>query len=253
MKKLIFTLALSLSISGVFAFRGMSELNIKMFDNSLFYVVLDNITYNTTQQNYSFSELSSGNHFLKVIKVKSFVSAYGYSYKHKVVFSGYIFIPSNKKIFSIINNFNKFVIVGSSSLLGVYHSPVGYEPAGFYEDGNEFSFGEEVGQYGNSSGFGYNYHPVMAPSSFSALVSIISSSSFDSSKQVFVKQAIASNWFTSAQVCQMLKLFTFESSKLAVAKLAYAKIIDKGNFFMVYDAFTFESSIEELSSSIGNN
>jgi hypothetical protein len=253
MKKLIFTLALSLSLSGAFAFRGMSELNIKMFDNSSFYLVLDNITYNTTQQNYSISELSSGNHFLKVVKLRPYFSGFGYSYQQKTVFSGSIYIPSNMKIFSMISNFNKFIIVSSSALLGTNDAPNEYEPTGYYDNYDDFSSGEEGTSYNGPSGYGYGYSPVIAPANFSALISIISNSSFDSSKQTLAKQAIASNWFTSAQVYQMLKLFTFESSKLAVAKLAYAKTIDKGNYFMVNDAFTFESSIEELSSFICNN
>lgn len=252
MKKVIFTLLLSLILSGAFALRGMSELNLKLYDNSMFYVVLDNATYNLNKQSYTFNNLTPGNHFLTVVKIKPYVSN-GNSYQTKTVFAGYINIPGNKKIFSMINSFSKFVIVGSSPYLGPDDTPVNYEPTGYYDNnpGNEeYYYENDPTQEYYYPSETYNYSPVMSAGSFSALLNMISSSSFDSSKQTLAKQAIASNWFTSAQVCEMLKLFTFESSKLAVAKSAYSKTIDKSNYFMVNNAFTFESSIEELDSYI---
>jgi hypothetical protein len=39
---------------------------------------------------------------------------------------------------------------------------------------------------------------------------------------------------------------TFDSSRLELAKLAYLSTVDKENFWVVYDLFTFESSIVEL-------
>ncbi len=253
MKKVIFTLLLSLILSGAYAFRGSSELNLKLYDNSMFYVVLDNVTFNLNKQAYTFNELIPGNHFLTVVKVKPYMSSYGYSFQSNTVFAGYIYIPGNKKIFSMINSFGKFIIIGSSPYLGADDTPVNYEPTGYFNPApgyEEFYYENDETQLYNYPAVTYNYSPVISAGSFSALMSTISSSSFDSSKQNLAKQAIASNWFTSAQICEMLKLFTFESSKLAVAKAAYEKAIDKSNYFMVNNVFTFESSIEELSAYI---
>ena len=36
-------------------------------------------------------------------------------------------------------------------------------------------------------------------------------------------------------------LFTFENNRLEIAKYAYGKTVDKGNYFVVNDAFTFNS------------
>jgi len=48
-------------------------------------------------------------------------------------------------------------------------------------------------------------------------------------------------------VKELVGLFTFESSKLEIAKAAYGRTIDKNNFYQVNDAFTFSSSVDELS------
>jgi hypothetical protein len=43
-----------------------------------------------------------------------------------------------------------------------------------------------------------------------------------------------------------MSLFNFESSRLEFAKFAYGYTYDLGNYFIVNDAFNFESSISEL-------
>ena len=41
-------------------------------------------------------------------------------------------------------------------------------------------------------------------------------------------------------------LFTFEDTRLDLAKYAYGHTFDIGNYYKLNDAFTFESSIDEL-------
>lgn len=46
---------------------------------------------------------------------------------------------------------------------------------------------------------------------------------------------------------------TFEENKLTIAKYAYTKTADPNNYFQLNDAFTFESSIDELNAYINAN
>ena len=50
----------------------------------------------------------------------------------------------------------------------------------------------------------------------------------------------------SAQVKEIMLMFNFEETRLDFAKFAYGRTYDIGNYFVVNDAFTFESSIDEL-------
>jgi hypothetical protein len=90
----------------------------------------------------------------------------------------------------------------------------------------------------------------MTPGDFEAAKGTISSKSFDDSKLTISKQIIATNCLLSSQVRELMQLFSFEDSKLELAKYAYGYTYDIGNYFKVNDAFTFESSIDELNTYI---
>jgi hypothetical protein len=66
------------------------------------------------------------------------------------------------------------------------------------------------------------------------------------------RQIISSSCVTTAQVKTLMALFTFEDSKLTFAKEAYARTYDIGNYWMLSDAFTFSSSIDDLNNYINS-
>ena len=70
---------------------------------------------------------------------------------------------------------------------------------------------------------------------------------FENTRMTMAKQIIDRNYFTSQQIKQVLLLFTFENNRLDIAKYAYGKTVDKGNYFIVNDAFTFNNNKEKLS------
>jgi len=231
MKKIIFTLALSLIIFSASANRGFSELNLKLYDNSVFFVILDNVTYNYYTSSYNFENMEPGNHFISVTRQQPV----GFYNTPVTLFSGWINIPVNMKIFSMINMYGGYMVISQAPLSG--------PDDGSYNN-DSYNQGYDVNYF--------DYSPCMSEPSFISLLSMINNETFESSKIDIAKQAINSNFMTSAQVLQLLKCFTFESSKLEIAKLAYSKVIDKENFFMVNDAFTFDSSIDELNKYISS-
>ena len=70
---------------------------------------------------------------------------------------------------------------------------------------------------------------------------------FENTRLTTAKQIIDQNYFTSKQVKEMVLLFTFENNRLDIAKYAYGKTVDKGNYFVMNDAFAFNSNKEKLS------
>lgn len=91
----------------------------------------------------------------------------------------------------------------------------------------------------------------MNESNFNNLVNSISDKSFDDSKLTLAKQATSANCLKASQIKRLLELFSFEDSKLELAKHAYSYCFDPQNYYQVNDAFTYESSIEELDEYIG--
>jgi hypothetical protein len=92
----------------------------------------------------------------------------------------------------------------------------------------------------------------MAPSDFESMKGSISSKSFEDSKLTISKQIMNSNCLLSSQVKEVMLLFTFEETRLDFAKYAYGKTYDIGNYYKVNDAFTFESSIDDLNDYISS-
>lgn len=90
----------------------------------------------------------------------------------------------------------------------------------------------------------------MPSGDFGKIKSSIESKSFSESKMTVAKQAIKGKCPTSAQIKDFCGLFNFEEDKLEFAKHSYDFVWDPQNYYEVYDAFTFESSIEELSKHI---
>ncbi|MBL7924044.1 MAG: DUF4476 domain-containing protein [Bacteroidia bacterium] len=86
----------------------------------------------------------------------------------------------------------------------------------------------------------------MSPEDFSALNQTISSKTFEETKFTIARQVLQDRCMLVSQVKQIMQQFTFEQTRLDFAKFAYDRTYDIGNYFKVNDAFTFESSIEEL-------
>jgi len=99
-----------------------------------------------------------------------------------------------------------------------------------------------------NSGYGtYNaYVSVMSNVEFQRVLDCIQAEWFESNKMKSASQIIATNYFTSSQVKQMVQLFSFESNKLELAKQAYSKTVDKQNYQCVAEVLMFRSSKEEL-------
>lgn len=92
----------------------------------------------------------------------------------------------------------------------------------------------------------YGCHWPMSPADFADAKSSINSKSFEDSKLTIAKQIIQSNCLLSSQVKEIMLLFSFEDTRLTFAKFAYAYTLDLRNYYKLNDAFTFESSIDEL-------
>ena len=103
-------------------------------------------------------------------------------------------------------------------------------------------------QQQNNNNCNGNY--AMSASNFSAAKNTISKQSFDETKLSTAKQIISSNCLLAAQIKELMLLFSFEETRLTLAKDAYVHCVDKNNYFLLNDAFTFSSSVEELNNSI---
>ncbi|MFH2141714.1 MAG: DUF4476 domain-containing protein [Bacteroidota bacterium] len=241
-----FTFLFAVLFSVTFA-SDASKLSIRLYDNSLFTIVVDAQRYSTPSNNFKFDYLSPGNHVVKIMKI--IPGGYGHPAINQLVFKGSINIPSNASVYAKLNHFNKLeitkVINHASTLYGNCN---GYGSNGYYSGyNNYYDYGETGcnGYYAENNNFD-DYSYGMSLNEFNNLKYTIMNSSFDSSRLTIAKQAISSNGITSEQVFELMMLFSFESNKLDLAKFAYGYTVDRNNYYVVNNAFTFSSSIDDL-------
>jgi len=81
---------------------------------------------------------------------------------------------------------------------------------------------------------------------FNAMIGAINRANFDSRKLRVAMRMVRNYHFSVIQIRRILGLFCFESNKLAFAKCAYQYTCDRQNYPLLYDCFTFNSSVREL-------
>ncbi|HPI55229.1 MAG TPA: DUF4476 domain-containing protein, partial [Chitinophagaceae bacterium] len=92
----------------------------------------------------------------------------------------------------------------------------------------------------------------MSPGDFSKAMNSVKGQSFEEGKLRVAKQVANANCLKVNQIKELIHLFSFEASKLDFAKAAFRSCTDPKNYFQLNDAFTFESSREDLDKFISN-
>jgi hypothetical protein len=107
----------------------------------------------------------------------------------------------------------------------------------WYNDNDEYF---DNGGWNNGNGY------VMSSQEFNVVKEQLRKEWFEHNRLSSARFIIEKSNFTTAQVKELMLLFSFENNKLDIAKSAYRKTIDKQNYLNVNDALTFSSSREEL-------
>ena len=229
MKKALLIIALLFASARIHASHAGSELHIRMFDNSWFTVTIDRQRFTEPVTRFRMDDIVPGTRYITITKVAN-GGHHGYGgIRHLVVFSGYVDIPAASEVRAMVDRARRFRINRIEPLYAC--EPVISQPV-------------------------CNMPPVipvvygMDDYAFGGLMNTLRNMSFESSRMAVARNAIMSNSFTSRQVADIMGLMTFDSSRLELAKLAYGKTIDRENYWVVYDLFTFESSIVELNNYI---
>ncbi len=86
----------------------------------------------------------------------------------------------------------------------------------------------------------------MAPDAFAKAKKSIESQSFAETKMKVAKQATKANCLNVDQIKDIMGLFSFEDDKIEYAKYAYDFCTNPGEYYLINDAFTYSSSVDEL-------
>lgn len=90
----------------------------------------------------------------------------------------------------------------------------------------------------------------MDPLAFDQFLFQLDQIAFDSRKLELAQFAISQSGISVAQLKMVLRKFTFDSNRLTLAKTVYHYTTDRHNYWMLSDAFTFQSNFRELMNSL---
>ncbi|WP_312076036.1 DUF4476 domain-containing protein [Chryseobacterium sp.] len=109
--------------------------------------------------------------------------------------------------------------------------------------------------YGNSGGSGnLNYPNVMDSQTFQQFFATMKKDAwFDDKKIAFINQQGRHAMFTSDQIAVLVKELSFDKNRLILAKSLFSKCVDKQKYFVVGEAFDFESSRRDLMDFMSKN
>ncbi|MBL7701367.1 MAG: DUF4476 domain-containing protein [Ferruginibacter sp.] len=234
MKK-TFTLSALLFISTILF--AQSKLTISASGNTDLRVMVDGVKYTSNGRDIVISNLKNGNRIVKIFRAGNERNRFNNSNRnngYQLVYSSSVFVKPQYHIDITINRFGK-AFVDEQMING-----------GYNDDDDEWGVDNNDQYYDRYS------RRAMDQATFDQFKQALKKESFDDTRLKVAKQFVGNNYFSAVQVKELVGLFAFEESKLVLAKYAYDYTVDKGNYFIVNDAFAFSSSKEELMNHIQN-
>lgn len=210
-----------------------SELFIARADSALFALILDGVAIGSPAKSFNLTNLTPGYHRIQLTKPVVGRPMRGVPVAPEVLYDGYVNVPESSRVTAINSGREQLNIVSIVPLIQYILGILGQ--------------GGQNGQTGNG---GWGWPPLgpqaMAPQDFEMLRATVMNKGFESSKMDVIRMAAMNNYFSSVQVAQLMNMMSFESTKLDLAKMMYARVVDKGNYYLVNNAFVFNSSSNEL-------
>jgi len=247
MKKIFTLLVASVFTLTLFAANRPSQLSVSLPGNSNIRVIVDNSRYENSDNNITIGDLSNGYHSIKVYEVKNQSRFFNDS---KLVYTSSVLIKPAYQVNIMINRNGKAVIDEQRLFDDRKYNDRDRDNRGGrnndypYNDRNNNRYERDDHNRG-----GYQ----MSNERFYQALCIIEKENFDNRRFTIAKEIVEDNYLSTAQVKQMLQLFSFDVNKLELAKYAYIKTMDKNNYFMLYDVFAMNSYKERLAEFVRNN
>jgi hypothetical protein len=265
--KTIFTLLLSTIFSFVSMAYDGTRLTVTNVGNNKMFVEVDGRRYNLTGNTVSISSIRPGTHTVRVVrelKRKGGWNIGNGNKREETIYNIKVAFREGYHFDILVNRFGKVLIderrIGFNEDL--YDEEV-------YDDRNEDRDWNNGRNNGNDRDdrvyedddrddrdnrddnedrrYGDNDGRPMNNAEFTKAKETLRREWFENTRLETAKQIIDQHYFNSQQVKEMVLLFTFENNRLDIAKYAYSKTVDKGNYFIMNDAFTLHGNKEKLS------
>lgn len=236
--KLLLTLVVlvgSLRIASADHFSSLLRLSVA--GNSRYAVSIDNRPFTPPGRDFDFDRLRPGYHRIQVVRLGGTSHAYGCRPSFgRTVFDGDVMVPAAAAVTALIDR-GCLRILRIDDLFDRGHAP------GCNEDEDHYGSLHCATTLPVSDGC---FQAPVSPMEFNEICRAVSERPFESTRVEVLCRLMRDRYFSAGQVAQLVGLFDFESNRMQVAKAAYARTIDQDRYYVVFDAFAFDSSVREL-------
>ena len=127
-------------------------------------------------------------------------------------------------------------------------------PGGAYPGGQPYPGSSDNSTYPGNAPTPGGYYPApaapyfqpLSPAEVSGLQQSLSQRPFDDDRLSIAKQALGQSSLRADELTTLVRTLSFDKSRIELAKFGYAHVSDPQNFYRVYDALQFSSSIREV-------
>lgn len=235
--KQLFTLLLLITAS-TSSMAYNNRLSISSTDNNAaLQVYVDGRLQNSNQRynrSIEINDLRSGYHAIKIYKQYYTGNGRGngrHNRNVKLLYSGSVYIRNGYHTDMVINRFGR-VFTDENVLQNRNDNDDDY-----YNDDDAYDWNRNT--FSNEK--------------MARLRQTISQESFDDNRLAILKSAVRDQNISTAQVTELVSLFSFEKSKLDAAKYCYTYCSDAENYYLVANSFSYSSSKTELLQYIERN
>lgn len=223
-------------------------------EGSHIYVVFSGDVFYPESSRFELFDVAPGRHSLEVYRYSRDSRGF-YTRNAMLVYRGAVTLGKRERVTGQLTADGRLVITGR---VPVKPSTPGKGKSGYNSHGNSGYNSHGKSGYSSRGNSGYNSHGTSGYSpdysssamfsvpEFNRLLITLSEASFEQTRLLIAREAVASRVLTAEQVYMIMLRFSFESTKLEFAKFAYSRTMDKSSYFIVHRAFSFDSSKREL-------
>jgi hypothetical protein len=244
--KRISTLLLSTLFSlSLLAYDG-TRLTVSSVSNMKMTVEVDGRRYNMNNKAVSIRDLSAGHHNVKIYRDRKNNNNSRFNNRQELIYSGSVYLRRDYHLDITINRFGKALVDERR----IDRNDDWYDDDDNYDRDNRWN--DRDPRDNRDNGWNNGSNRAMNINDFNQAKETLRREWLESSRLNLAMQIFDRNYYTTQQVKEILQLFSFENNKLDLAKHAYARTTDKGNYTTLNDVFSQRSSRDELARYIRN-
>ena len=238
MKKVLLTLAFLLAVlPALFAQGGHSSLKVRLSDNTPLRIAIDGKAYNDESKVVTVDNIAAGRHKLKV-----FIPAKSGRGNRTLVYQGDFRLEPGTSSYFVVDRFNGTVRVSTEQRADLDRNT--RTPG---NNGRGYNHRKDQDRYDRGDDRQDRRRNALTYSDMNDLKDRVDGRMFNDGKVQLISSVLQDRTYTTAQVRTMLSWLSFDDSKLQLARMAYANVMDKQNYWKLEDAFSFSSTKEHFS------